>query len=131
MPLVSIDSASAVSASGSNLVRGWPGLGLIRSTGRSRRSPASPELELSGRIAERPRPMPLLVPLATGDELLRQRPVGDGAARRGGVLGHGETIARGLGDADAARDHRREDHPVEVIAQLGLDVLSQPGALVV
>ena len=75
--------------------------------------------------------MPRLVPLATLGELLGQSPVGDGAAGRRGVVGHGKTIARRLGDADAARDHRLEDHLVEVLAQLRLDVLGQPGALVV
>src|SRR4051794_17108481 len=105
MPLASIEAARADSASGSNLVRGCPGLGLIRPTGSSRSSPAS-LAAASGRIAERPRPMPRLVPLATARELFRQRLVGDGSARRGGMLGHGQTIARRLGDADAAGDDR-------------------------
>ena len=47
------------------------------------------------------------------------------------MLGHRQTIARRLGDSDAARDHRLEDHLGEVGAQLRLDVLGQPRALVV
>ena len=70
--------------------------------------------------------MPRLVPLATAGELLGERPVGDGAAGGGGVLGHRQTITRRLGDSDAAGDHRLEDHLGEVLAQLGLDVLGQP-----
>src|SRR4029077_3251304 len=131
--VASIEAASAVSASASKWVRGWPGLGLISVTGSSSSSPAAASAGVSGRIAASPRPRParLLVPLATGGELLGQRPVGDGTARAWGVLGPRQTIARGLGNPDAARDHSFEDHPGELLAQLGLDILGQTRALVV
>ena len=47
------------------------------------------------------------------------------------MLGHGQTVARRLGDPDAARYDRLEDHLGEVLAQLALDVLGEAGALVV
>src|SRR6187551_804044 len=128
MPLLSIELARPVRASGSKWVRGCFGLGLINPTGSSRRSPTSGLATLSGRIAARPRPMPRLgalppfAALATPRQLLGERPVGDGPTRGGGMLGHGHTVARRLGDPDAARYDRVEDHLGEMLAQLLLDV---------
>src|ERR1700761_4727879 len=132
MPVASIEAARAARASGSKWVRGWFGFGLIRLTGSSRSSPVAASAGVSGRIAESPRLIPArrLVELATRRQLLGERLVGDGTAGGRGVVDHGQTIARRLGDSDAARDHRLEDQLGKVRAQLHLDILGKSRALV-
>ena len=46
------------------------------------------------------------------------------------MLGHRQAVARGLGDPDAARYDRLEDHFRKVVAQLPLDVLGEARALI-
>src|SRR5690348_1831793 len=114
MPRAFTDSASASSASSSKSRRGWLGLGRISSVGISR-SPVSSRA-LVERIAARPRPIPRGPPpspfaawgSATRRHLLRELQVGHGARAAGVVADDGETVARGLADADVPRDHRIE-----------------------
>ena len=47
------------------------------------------------------------------------------------MLGHRQAVARRLGDPDAARYDRLEDHFGEMLAQLPLDVLGEARALIV
>src|SRR4051812_17054054 len=111
------DSASACSAPWSNWRRGWPLLGLMRSTGSSRSSAVAPSLPTSGaeteRIAARPRPIPRS---ATGGDLLGQLEVGVGARGVRVVVDHGAAVARRLTDPDVAGDHGVEDQLGEVLA---------------
>src|SRR4051812_30365421 len=145
MPRALTDSASAMRASSSNSRRGWFGLGRISSVGISRRPVSS--RELVERIAASPRPMPrppIPAPLparpvpptplavsATCSHLLGELQVGHGARAARVVADYGEAIARGLPEADVARDHRVEDELGEVLPDLALDVLGKPRAPVV
>jgi hypothetical protein len=47
------------------------------------------------------------------------------------MVDHWEAEARGLGDPDAARDHGPEHQVGEVVSELALDIVREPGALVV
>src|SRR4051812_19255961 len=152
MPRALIDSARARSASSSNSLRGWFGLGRISSVGISR-SPVSSR-ELVERIAARPRPMPrapVAAPMpvlfgapaapgppprpfavsATCCHLLRKLQVGHGARAARVVAYHWEAVAWGLAHTDVTRDHGVEDKLGEVLADLSFDVLSEPRAPVV
>src|SRR5438552_1453298 len=119
-------SGRSSSASSSKGLRGWFGLGAMRSTATSRSS--GPSAAETARIAARPRPMPRL---ATGGHLLRQLEirVRTGALRV--VVDHREAKARRLSDANIARDDGVEDERREMLAHLALHVARQPRPAVV
>src|SRR5947207_1985871 len=104
-PCTRIDSASPETASWSNSLRGWRGLAWICSTGTCASSGSPLPIRTS-----KPRPRPRLA-LPALDKLHRHLPVGLGAARAPVEVGHGEAVARRLGDAYGPR-HDRLEHEV-------------------
>src|SRR5581483_5698771 len=119
-PCARTDSARPPTPSLSNRLRGWRGFGWIWSTGTCASS-GPPPISTS---KPRPRPRraarpPTLAPL---DKLHRHLPVGLGPARPSVVVGHGQPVARRLGDTNRARDDRVEDEGAEVLPHLGFDL---------
>src|SRR4051794_28508438 len=107
-PCERIDSARPDTVSLSNSFRGWFGLRWICSTGTCASSGSALPIRT---LKPRPRPRR---ELPTLDKLHRHLPVGLGAARAPVVMGHGQTVARRLGDTHRARHDRGEDELAEV-----------------
>src|SRR5947207_8800356 len=94
--------------------------------------------ELVERIASRPRPIPRGPPprpfaagSATCSHLLRELQVGHGSRAARVMAGDGKAVAGGFPDAHIPGDNRLEYELREVLADLALDVLSEPRAPVV
>src|SRR3954468_3484984 len=126
-PRARIDSASSARPAASKSLRGWRGLGAIRSTGTWRRPFSRPP---GGRMALRPRPMPRRASGTCGD-LARELEVGGGAAAGGRVARDRQAEAGGLPHPDVARDGRVEDELREVLAHLSFHVAREAGPAVV
>src|SRR3954453_6149715 len=105
-PWLRIDSASPLTASPSNSLRGCLGFGWIWSTGRWASSGAALPTSTS-----KPRPRTPRCGLPALDKLHRHLPVRLGAAGAAVVVGHGEPVARRLRDAHRARHDGVEDEP--------------------
>src|SRR2546421_10911288 len=118
-----MESASPTRDSSSTLVRGWRGLGSIRSTG-SRRSSSHSSLGATDRIAARPRPMPF-GRSATGGYLLCKLEIGVCARTVGIMVNDGLAEARRLSNANVPGDDRIEHQFGEVLLDFPLDVLCQ------
>src|SRR3954469_9116880 len=117
-PRARIDSASSARPAASKSLRGWRGLGSIRSTGIWRRPFSRPP---GGSMASSPRPMPRRGSGTCGD-LAGELEVGGGTGAGGGVAGDGEAEAGGFADANVARDGGLEDTLREVLTYLPLYV---------
>ena len=134
-------ATSVARASGSIRTRGWRGLSRIRSSAISIEPPACGAR--CGISAARPRPRPCgrsepppITPPTprwpcacrrAGErgwvdeeaELVGERPIREGARRRRSVDVDRLAVARRFGQANAARDHRREDVVPEMRPHLG------------
>src|SRR4051812_45209303 len=118
-PCALIDSASPLPASPSKRLRGCFGFGWIWSTAIRASSGSAPPINTS---KPRPRPRREDAELGPVDKFHRHLPVGLGAARAPVVVGHGQAVARRLGDAYRARHDGAEDEVAEVLADLRFDV---------
>ena len=94
----------------SNFTRGWSGFGSIWATGElAQLGAAGGALGQDRREAPAHPPLALSHPDPEGEHLVGEGAVGPRAGGPGVVLGDRDPVARRLGDADAARDHRLED----------------------
>src|SRR6266567_4928800 len=82
-----------------------------------------------GMRASRPRPSPYR--LATRHRLARKLGIRTCAARPRVVQRDGQSVARSLGEAHAARDDGVEDGPIHMAAHLGRNLKRESGASVV
>src|SRR5512136_1680524 len=127
MPLSRIDAASSSIRSGAIAARGWNGLGSRLSVGASRASRREASGSVSGRSADSPLPSAFLL---MRHQLLRQLQIGLGPPRPDVVEKDRLAEARRFPELDVPRDRRAEDLLLEMLADLGHDLLGQVRPLV-